>query len=177
MKDISIASFSILFQFAQMRARVDAVTIGRQSAPPILENDFNVRNALEKAQERVLGARNISLACIMQTQQTLFHTGDIEIDHLVESVPKMFQQYVSGGFPTLNQSEIQTSTESDSDLLTKCARIFARNVANDKSKIGEEEDTVLFRNNIAIRLNESDEFRKALFLSVLNAQQTLRNTL
>lgn len=179
MKELAIKAFGVLFEFAQMRARVDAVTVGRstsQSLRTIIQNDSNVRNALLNTQESILSAHKITIGDMMEAQKSFDSKIDAEISELVACIPKMFEQYVSGDFPTLPASISEPLVETDSELISQCTRSFARHATND-SQTAYFEDTIAFRNTLAHRLNACSEFRKSVFLAVLVAQQNLRNTL
>jgi hypothetical protein len=180
MKQLSVSAFNVLFQFAQMRARVAAVTAGRhstQSVRSLVENDSNVRNALTRAQETILSSHNVSAWDMMETEKALLSGDATSVSEIVNSIPRMFDQYVSGDFPTLPDSILEPSVDSDSELLTKSTRIFSRKASLESSSSCDPEDTDSFRNKIAHRVNASPEFRNSVFHAVLDAQNNLRNTL
>jgi hypothetical protein len=179
MKQLSISAFNVLFQFAQMRARVAAVTAERhatQSVRSLVENDSNVRNALTRAQASILSSHNVSASVMMETEKALLSDDATSVSEIINCIPNMFEQYVSGDFPTLPHSILEPSIDSDSELLAKSSRIFSRKASLESSSC-EPEDTDSFRNKIAHRVNASAEFRNSVFHAVLDAQNNLRNTL
>ena len=169
MKELSIAIFEKLFEFAQSTQRVVRNEFS-------LEHDKTVFKSLEKVQAKILKQENISEAELKAAEKKFKTTSYI---------PEMFNMYISGKFPVLSLLT-PSSIPNDQELLDILDLVLETKIAVEEktpSNLEEAELKIIdkifpsrahFSNLLAIRINESEKFRSDVVHIVARTQCTLK---
>jgi hypothetical protein len=174
---VSKRLFEILFEYAQMAARVDAASGHREpfmKTSKIRLNDPYLREALSAAQSRILTECGIDETTLADSQSV--YESDPSVAALVKVIPDMFDAYTEGRFPELPESLLARPDLTDEELLKNIQDTFDHKLGNSDTLPGLE-DSIEIKNLIAARINASESFRQGLFGIVMQAQSDLRSTL
>lgn len=174
---VSKRLFEILFEYAQMAARVDAASGHREpftKTSKIHLNDPYLREALSAAQSRILTECGIDETTLADSQ--LVYESDRSVAALVKVIPDMFDAYTEGRFPELPESLLTRPDLTDEELLKNIQDTFDHKLGKSDT-IPVLEDSIEIKNLIAARINASESFRQGLFGIVMQAQSDLRSTL
>lgn len=197
MKIVAINIFNKLFEYAQTAQRVIAMQREDREFSRILENDKLLALDLASVQRRVLEQFGLTEADVVCAQKGFYHTGDPELDRIVDSVSVMFQQFVDGKFPVLPLEVLpEERIVSDEDLLALVEEILNAKVAlvtatpGDPLRLGNQlesmEEEILkkvffsksaMNNQVAQRMNAAGSFRVRLMQVVLHAQTAMKTFL
>lgn len=174
---VSKRLFEILFEYAQMAARVDAASGHREpftKTSKIRLNDPYLREALSAAQSRILTECGIDETTLADSQ--LVYESDPSVESLVKVIPDMFDAYTEGRFPELPESLLARPDLTDEELLKNIQDTFDHKLGKSDT-LPVLEDSIEIKNLIAARINASESFRQGLFGIVMQAQSDLRSTL
>ena len=164
MTKISQSAFEILFEYAQMAARVEAASGHRQpftDSKTVRSNDPYLRECLSEAQSRILSQHNVTERDLMSFEKSV--KSDPQVASVLNSIPDMFNAYCEGRFPVLSTVAIPSDI-SDEDLLRKLEESLSRNTQLEIS----------LKNLVSVRINESENFRDHLSMLIVNIQNSLR---
>jgi hypothetical protein len=169
MEEISLSGFDILFEYAQMVARVGASMKSGIDIRSFIESDSNLRFELENRQGIILRNHNVTVEDMMHCQSV--YKSDDEVVEKTRTITNMFEQYCEGSFPVIPW--IPRKHISDEALIHVVEGFM-------KSRMNGTNDSAMdlsTRNEISHRINEQDEFRNLLFSTVVGAQNEVRNSL
>ena len=177
LSDVSKRAFEILFEYAQMAARVDAASGHREpftKSSKIRLNDPYLRESLLAVQSSVLSEFGIDETSLADSQSAF--ESDPSVAALVKVIPDMFDAYIEGRFPELPESLLARPDVSDEELLKNIQNTFDSKLGSSNTS-SSLEDSLETKNLIAVRINASESFRQGLFGIVMQAQSDLRSTL
>lgn len=164
MTGISHSAFEILFEYAQMAARVEAASGPRQpftDTKNVRSNDPYLRECLSEAQSRILAQHNVTERDLMNFEKSV--KNDSEVAGILRSIPDMFNAYCEGRFPVLSTLALPSDI-SDDDLLRRL----------EESLSSKTQLEISLKNLVSARINESENFRDHLSMLIVNIQNSLR---
>ena len=166
MEEISKSGFDVLFEYAQMVARVSATMKSGIELKSFIENDSNLRFELDNRQCSILQRHNITVDDMMHSQSVYMNDDEVRVKS--QSLGNMFDQYCEGSFPVL--SWIPSDNRSDNELISVIRELMKARLEGSE---GIDLDLSV-KNEISKRINEREDFRKMIFSLVVEAQNEVR---
>jgi hypothetical protein len=178
--------FLALFSLAQVSARVIPKPDDNKS-DSIRSDNPGVRCLLSNSQAQILKQFHLESEDLEHAQSLFYHTGNSELDAIVDSIPVMFEQFASGSFPVLPYEVLAITSLPTQPPLIDILREILITKANPSSSNNKSEDSIIaghgfpcsisFYNEVAKRMRSDSDFRNQLIQILIKNQTIVRSKL